>query len=257
MRFQFPTPPAGTVQFQWAAGHGITDQATTPNAFGGFSWTYLYNSNAPFGDLVINEILAGNQGGYLDEFGEPEDWIEIHNRGASPVNLAGWSLSDDPTLPGQWSFGNGTLQPGGYLVVFASGLDRRTASGTNRFHTNFRLSRTGEFLGLYSPDAPRALVSSFSPEFPEQRNDFSYGRDSNGNLRYFATPTPNGPNGLGSITGVVEPVHFGVQRGFYSQPFNLVLTCPTPAAAIRYTTDGSEPTATNGLPTVCRCAITP
>jgi hypothetical protein len=245
--FQFSTPPAGTVQFQWAAGHSITDQAANPNAFGGFSWSYTYNPNAPSGDLVINEILASNQGSYLDEFGQPEDWIEIRNRGTNAVDLANWSLSDDPNLPGQWSFGSRVLQPGAYLVVFASGLDRRTASGTNRLHTNFRLSRTGEFLGLYSPDSPRALVSGFLPEYAEQRNDFSYGRDSNGNLRYFATPTPGGPNGLSSITGVVEPVHFSVKRGFYTQPFNLVLSCLTPAAAIRYTTDGTEPTLTNGF----------
>jgi hypothetical protein len=250
--FQFATPSPGTVQFQWAAGHGITDQAEVPNPFGGGAWTYVYDPNAPTGDLLITEFLASNTMGLRDPGADPLDpdplpWIEILNRGAAPVNLSGWSLSDDDEAPGLWVFPARMLQPGEYLVVFASGLDIKNPTGTNRFHTNFKLSRVGEFLGLYSPDSPRVLVSGFSPGYPEQRNDYSYGRDSNGNLRYFATPTPGGPNGVSSITGVVEPVHFSVHRGLYTQPFNLVLSCPTPAANIRYTTDGSEPTSTNGF----------
>ena len=35
-------------------------------------------------------------------------------------------------------------------------------------------------------------------------------------------------------------------RGFYTQPFNLTLSCATPGARIRYTTDGREPTELTG-----------
>ena len=199
------------------------------------------------GELVINEILASNQNGLVDEDGENQDWIEIVNRGATPTNLSQWSLSDDPDLPDQWTFPSRTLAPGEYVVVFASGKDRKTASGTNRFHTNFKLSASGEFLGLYSPGSPRVLVSGFSPNYPEQRNDFSFGPDRDGNLRYFATPTPYGPNGSSLITGAAAPVHFNVTRGHFTQPFDLILSCPTPATIIRYTLDGSEPTVTTVL----------
>ncbi|HEU0010007.1 MAG TPA: lamin tail domain-containing protein [Verrucomicrobiae bacterium] len=243
--FQFPAPPTGTVQVAWAGGHGITDQAPAPNAFAGGSWSYTFDPNASTGQLLINEAVASNQSGLLDEDGEQQDWIEIFNSGTTPVNLADWSLSDDAENPGLWTFPARTIAPGQYLVVFASGKDRKPASGPNRMHTNFQLSQTGEFLGLYTADSPRALVSAFSP-FPEQRNDTSYGYDAVGNLRYFASPTPGGPNGMSSIVGVAEPVHFSVSRGFFSQPFNLALSCLTPAAIIRYTTDGSVPTAVNG-----------
>lgn len=246
--FQFAQPATGPVTVAWAVGHGIVDQATSPNPFGGGSWNYQLNPNAPVGDLVINEILASNQNGLADEDGEASDWIEIRNRGSFAVDVSRWSLSDDPSLPGQWTFPSKLLGPGEYLVVFASGKDRKTATGTNRFHTNFKLSPGGEFLGLYSADLPRVLVSSFTPQYPEQRNDFSYGQDANGNLRYFSTPTPDGPNGASTITGVAGPVHFSVARGAFTQPFDLVLTCPTPGAEIRFTTDGTEPTAITGRP---------
>ena len=169
------------------------------------------------------------------------------NRGAGTVNLANWALSDDDTLPGLWSFPARTIAPGEFLVVFASGKDRKPLSGPNKMHTNFKPNGNGEFLGLYSPDSPRVLIHGFSPKFPEQRNDNSYGYDTNGAVRYFATPTPGGPNGVSSIVGVVEQVHFGVARGFFTQPFNLTLSTTTRGAQIRYSTDGREPTELTGL----------
>jgi hypothetical protein len=254
--FQFASPLAGNVQIQWASNHGITDQATPPNSFGGGSWSYSLDPNASPGDLVINEILASNQSGLQDEDGQEEDWIEIYNRGSTTVDLTGWSLSDDPTLPGVWAFGSQVLGPGQYLVVFASGKDRRQASGGKRFHTNFQLAGGGEFLGLYTADSPRLLASGFPQEFPEQRNDHSFGYDSQGNLRYFSTPTPGGPNGSSTIAGICEPVHFGTERGHFNQPFNLVLTCPTPGAAIRFTTNGQEPTPLNSQPYLGQLRLT-
>jgi len=209
------------------------------------------NSDSNSGSVRISEFLAANATGLKDAAATPEDpdpipWIELENRGAVAVELGGWSLSDDPEFPGQWVFPSKIIQPGQFLIVFASGLDLKNPAGTNRLHTNFKLSRTGEFLGLYSPDSPRTLVSGFAPEFPEQRNDRSYGFDPQGNLRYFDPPTPGVVNGSSTISGVVEPVHFSANRGHYTQPFNLALSTPTPGALIRYTTNGREPTETVG-----------
>jgi hypothetical protein len=253
--FQFTQPAAGTVNVRWAPGHGITDQAAAPNAFAGGSWTYVLDPNAGVGDLVLTEFIASNQTGLRDEDGQEQDWIEIYNRGTTAADLTGWSLSDDPDVPNRWVFPARILPPGQYLVVFASGKDRKNPSGTNRLHTSFQLSSAGEFLGLYNADSPRVLISSFTG-YPEQRNDHSYGLDPNGDARYFATPTPGAPNGTSSITGVVQPVHFSVTRGHFTQPFDLVLTCPTPGAVIRHRMDGIEPTATTGLPYVNPLRVT-
>ena len=244
--FQFPAPAPGTVEITWGSDPGITDLAVPANAFSPFTWSYLLDPNAGRGDLVINEILAANQTGLTDEDGDQHDWIEIHNRGTNTIDVTGWSLSDDPSDPGRWAFGSGGIGPGGYLVVFASGKDRKFPTGTNRMHTSFQLASGGEFLGLYTPDSPRELASGLTPEFPEQRNDHSFGYDSGGVLRYFATPTPGGPNGTSTILSVTEPVHFSVQRGFYSNAFDLYLSSPTLGASIRYTTDGQEPNVSLG-----------
>jgi hypothetical protein len=243
--FEFAEPPTGLVQASWAVDHGITDVTVPPNAFAGGSWNYTFNPEAVMADLVINELLASNSNGLKDEDGSAEDWIEIYNRGAQTVNLAGWSLTDSRNDPGRWTFPAISIGPGQYRVVFASGKDRNPTAAGSRLHTNFKLSRTGEYLGLYSAESPRAMVSELRP-FPEQRTDFSYGLNAAGEWRYFSSPTPGAANGTSTISGMAEKPHFSISRGFFDTPFKLLITTGTEGAEIRYTFDGSEPTATRG-----------
>ena len=63
--------------------------------------------------------------------------------------------------------------------------------------------------------------------------------------QYFTTPTPGPPN-AGSGQGLVADTKFSVDRGFFDAPFHVAITTATPGATIRYTTDGSPPTATTG-----------
>ncbi len=62
-------------------------------------------------------------------------------------------------------------------------------------------------------------------------------------LHFFAKATPGTPN----IPSTWQPdLTFSAQHGFYSSPFQLLLTTTTPGATIRYTTNNSTPSATNG-----------
>ncbi|MDB6148773.1 MAG: hypothetical protein JWQ44_221 [Chthoniobacter sp.] len=238
--FTVTPPAAGAVTLAWVAGHGIQDTATTPNAFAGGSWNVTVSATGA-GNLVINEFLAGNGVGIADENGDQEDWIEIHNPGASAVNLAGWALTDDDQEPTKWVFPSRTLNAGAYLVVFASAKNRRPASGN--LHTNFKLNEGGGYLALIKPDSPSVISSSFA--YPPQRFDYSYG-SSAGQARYFTPPTPNAANSSTALTAFAAAPKASVGRGFFQQPFDLVLSTATPNATVRYTLDGSEPTATTG-----------
>ncbi len=77
-------------------------------------------------DVRINEFVSSNGSTIFDEDGEFEDWIELVNMDTNAVNLDGWGLSDNPAKPFRWTFPSVTLQPGEYLVVFASGKNRKT-----------------------------------------------------------------------------------------------------------------------------------
>ncbi|MFN8422215.1 MAG: CotH kinase family protein [Anaerolineae bacterium] len=64
------------------------------------------------GELVLNEVLAENVAGDVDEAGEHEDWVELYNKGAAPIDLSGYFLSDDPAKPDAWPLPARTLAPG-------------------------------------------------------------------------------------------------------------------------------------------------
>lgn len=78
------------------------------------------------GDVVINEFQSSNATTALDEDGDPSDWIELRNRGAEPVNLAGWGLSDRTDDPFKWTFPAMELEAGARLLVWCSGKNRST-----------------------------------------------------------------------------------------------------------------------------------
>ena len=246
-RFEFGPLPAGEIHFSWPPVHGICDMANPANSFVGEEWRLELDPDYVLPALRINEFLASSVAGsgIRDEDGELQDWIEIYNEGRTLVNLEGWSLTDDRKDPGRWTFPGVALGPGEFLVVFASGKDRRPSGGTP-LHTNFKLSPTGEYLGIFNHESPRTLVSDFGASFPEQRNDYSYGFDSAQQLGYFRAPTPGRPNGVSSVQGVVLPPHVNISRGWFDAPFTLHVTSPLPGATLRFTTDGSEPTEVNG-----------
>ncbi len=268
--FTFAQPAPGAVDFTWNAGHGIAD--ASGNGFTGTGWSCTLA--AAQGSVVITEFLARNGGavvmpgsdtdGTRDGNWDLSGWIELHNSGASPVNLLGWSLTDDLLVPRKWVFPARTLAAGARLIVFASEKDRKPGSGN--LHTNFALSENGGTVALFAPDAPAAAPASNWENYPPQRYDYSYGAQStDGQPRYFSPPTvaqgsytlptsdgvagtvPPVPagiiNGTSPLNGVTPDPHASVARGFFSEPFSVILSCADAAATVRYTLDGSPPVA--------------
>lgn len=122
-------------------------------------------------DPRINEFMASNKSTLVDEDGDKSDWIEIYNPGTTAISLDGWHLTTQSSNLVEWTFPNVTLPPDSYLLVFASEKNRAVAG--QPLHTNFKLSKNGEYLALVRPDGS-SVVQSFDP-FPPQRNDISYG----------------------------------------------------------------------------------
>ena len=127
------------------------------------------------------------------------------------------------------------LDPGQYLLVFASGKDR--SSPGEELHTNFKLNEKGEYLALLSADTPPEVLSSFDPSFPLQRPDISYGVTAQGDFRYFLLPTPGEQNSGETRIGIVEDPVFSPPRGVFDQPIEVFLSTATEGASIYYRTD--------------------
>jgi hypothetical protein len=193
--------------------------------------------------LEISEFMAKNNSTIKDDTGLYSDWIELHNTGDTAAELGGWKLTDSASDLSEWQFPAGVSLPsGGYLVVWASGLDHKTPGLP--LHTNFKLNDTGEYLALVQPDG--VVHQAFAPTYPDQDSDISYGLSDDTNMAstpvYFYKPTPgavNQPN--------AAPVTFSKPGGGYTATFNLTLASATPGVTIRYTTNGSVPTPTSGI----------
>ncbi len=81
-------------------------------------------------DLSISEVLPTDSA-------DRDRWIELYNSGTSAISLENFCLSDDESDPLKWQIPSGTVAPGGYLCVYATGLG---SDATDGIHSSFRLS---------------------------------------------------------------------------------------------------------------------
>ncbi|MBE0545407.1 MAG: lamin tail domain-containing protein [Verrucomicrobia bacterium] len=143
--------------------------------------------------VVINEWMAGNTSTINDPLdGRFDDWFELYNPSEEPVDLSGFTLTDNLANPAKWTIPNGvTLQPGAFLLVWADGQPEQNGQGPH-LHADFSLSLAGEAIGLFAPNGFPITSVTFGP----QTNDVSEGFWPDGGAeRYFmTTPTPGAPN---------------------------------------------------------------
>lgn len=188
--------------------------------------------------LDITEFLASNDTGLQDGYGSRPDWIELHNYGTVAIDLAGWSLTDRAGNLQRSVLPSRVIRPGEYLVVFASGESGFDPSG--HLHVSFSLSAGGEYLALTQPDGV-TVAREFSPAFPPQTVDVSWGTSDRVTYGAYTTPTPGAANGF--FTAVATPVTATPGSRTFSGSMQVTLTAPLAEdAVIRYTLNGSAPT---------------
>ena len=197
---------------------------------------------------TLSEFLASNVGGLQDANSKRPDWIEIANPNPFALQMSGFYLTDDPLNKTRWQFPAFAVPGNGYAIVFASNTSTPTPP-LEVPHTNFSLNTTGEYVGLIARNGTTVLgqfpaTYPATAIYPPQADDHSYGV-SGGVEGFFAAPTPNAPNGP-RFDGVVADTSFSVKRGFYSATQAVAITCATPGAEVRYTTNSAAPTATTG-----------
>nr|MEE4267721.1 CotH kinase family protein [Candidatus Krumholzibacteria bacterium] len=150
--------------------------------------------------LFINEFVALNDAGIQDEADQFEDWLEIYNPGPEDVEMGGLFLTDDLTLPTQWSFPDTVLAAGDFLLVWC---DNDPEDGP--LHATFKLSGGGEDIGLFGRlAAGNELIDSYT--FGEQASNISEGRATDGGdiWAFFTEPTPGSSNsGTSDVPGAL------------------------------------------------------
>jgi spore coat protein CotH len=182
--------------------------------------------------VKINEILAQNINGAVDENLQHEDWIELVNTTNAPVDISGMWLSDSVVVQ-KYQFPAGTtIAANDVIRVWA---DEDGTQGP--LHANFKLSTAGELVALW--DATGTILHEVV-EFGPQSPDVSHGRLVDGLDPWVTFPSPTylarnepascgqrtygavtpGVHGMGiTVTGTLQ-IGTSIQYGSTSGPLN-------------------------------------
>ena len=211
-------------------GHPNTDQGRTD---------YISSRPAAAGPLLISEVMPSNASYLIQSDGKCYDWVELINTSDTALNLKNYALSNDPDYLEMMPLPDRELQPGERIVIICSGNTELT--GAN-IHAPFTLSRRESWLYVVN------LNGGFSDfmhiyDVPYQG---SVGRVTGENgTYYFTKPTPGTENGTGVAFISATPT-LGTPEGVYNDVKDVEVIL-TGAGEIRYTTDGSLPTASSRL----------
>ena len=201
--------------------------------------------------LVINELMQSNVEYMMDDIKEfPDSWVELYNKGTEAVNLKDYKISNKNKLKKAWQLPDMTVEPNGFVVIFCD----KEGKEDNRLHADFRLE-SGKDGNLYlfkdGDDNPIDMLEGMA-KMPAP--DVAYGRKTDGGDEwgYQLTPSAGKPN-----TGDVCDAKHILGAPIFSEPgrvtsgkgaISLELSLPEGApegAFITYTTNGSEPTASD------------
>jgi len=161
------------------------------------------------------------------------DWIELHNASGRDVNLEGWRLTDSANQPDKYTFASFEIPAGGYAVLSLAG---DTDAGQP---APFGISPSGETIMLSDEDGNMRDV------FPTGalRYGVTSGRVEGNAARVFFASATKGKANSAAYPGFTAMPVFSENTLYHDAAFELTLSCPTPGAAIYYTTDGSKPTS--------------
>lgn len=210
-----------------------------------FTSLLIFLHFAAFSQVVINEVSCSNRT-LPDNFGDLEDWVELLNVGATTIDLTGFYMTDNPNNWAKFQVGNIQIAPGQRIMVYCSS---RNITLPNVIHTNFKLTQTrGEVFILSSPSLDLADSVHLANKLTQEHHSFGRSTDGAADWKLFKTPTPNAPN-TGAQNFYMPRPSFSLSPGFYMAPQTVEITVPF-GGTVRYTLDGTEPTAASPQYTV-------
>ena len=191
-------------------------------------------------NVFINEFMASNSTTITDpDFNSYADWIEIYNSGSTSVNLKNYYITDDLSQPQKFKIQiDVIIDANGYVLIWAD--EANTGN-----HTNFKLSASGESIGLFNS----ALEVVDTLTFGIQQTDVSAGRFPNGtnNWYKFSPATPGSTNLETGIYNLLPKPDISYLSGFYETPIAISIAHTLPDVSIYYTVDGKIPDTFSNL----------
>ena len=207
-------------------------------------------SQATSESLVINEVMASN----VDQFISPaynfDGWVEFYNPTDQAVEISNLYLSDDNSNRKKWRTPSdmGVLPGKGYRVIW---FDSNTLNGDN---APFKLDVDGGT--LFVSNETGVLITSVT--YPESKERVSYARTTDNGETWGMTdePTPGASNATSKFARnqLGAPV-VDVPSQIFMGQLTVNVTIPA-GTTLRYTTDGTLPTADSNISTTGQFIVT-
>lgn len=218
----------------------VTARTTDGSNLSATLTVHVLRSEATAESLVVNEIMASN----VDEFVSPafnfDGWVELYNPTDVGVELGDVYVSDDATNLRKWHTpaNMGILPAHGFYVIWFDSND------ICQQNAPFKLDVDGGT--LYFSNASGKLI--VQQDYPSSMERVSYARTTDGGSTWSTTaqPTPGASNATSDYHAMQLAAPTVNQP---SQLFtgNIVVSVDIPAGCtLRYTTDGTLPTLSNG-----------
>ncbi|MBO5679137.1 MAG: CotH kinase family protein [Bacteroidaceae bacterium] len=190
--------------------------------------------------LIINEIQSANIDMFVDPSFNYGAWVELYNPTSKSVSLNNLYISDDATNLTKYNLGNrGTLPAKGYYVLWFDHYNNQFPS-----QINFKLDFDGGTIYISNRDGEIIASQDFPMAIPRT----SYARHTDGADEWGCTaePTPGKSNATSTFhTERVEAPMVDKDACLFTSSFDIKVTKPS-GTTLRYTTDGTVPTLTNG-----------
>ena len=198
--------------------------------------------------LVINELMQSNVDCVMDDRNDfPDSWVELYNSGTTAELLSKYRVGITTESRRAWRLPSQVMGPEEHVLVFLDNI-------RNEMHAPFRLE-SGKGCQVYL-FRDSVIIDSVVGLKKQPAPNISYGRKTDGSSEwgYQLTPTPDEPN-TGDICDhdhILDDPVFSETGRVLTGSHTLTLSLSVPEGSpdgteIRYTLDGTEPTAKSTL----------
>lgn len=191
--------------------------------------------------VIINEVQQANVDMFIDPSFNYGGWIELYNSTESPVTLDGLYVQDDQGHRfALTTTRNGSIPAKGFLALWFDHFSWWTPKTIN-----FKLDYDGGYIAITNEQG--TVLSSFDYPPAISRTSYALTTDGGNEWNYTDQPTPGASNASSAFAETrLEAPQFDKAGGLFTDNFTTQVTNIPSGATLRYTTDGSTPTLTNG-----------
>ena len=194
--------------------------------------------------LILNEVQVANIDQFLDNANCYGSWIELYNPNDTAISVSGMYLTDGVNYQRLVS-AHGSVPANGFKTFWFDHYSTEGNYGSNaRRQIPYKLEPEGGTISLLASDSSVIASVDYPPSIP--RCSWARTQDGGDEWNYASSPTPGATNATSKFaTFRLEAPIVDTDSRVFRESFKVKVSIPE-ATSLRYTTDGSAPTATNG-----------